>query len=522
MDLTLTRNPSDYQELFRNLGHPKDVADLLEVPYQTLNYWIYATNEDKRYTTFHIPKKTGGHRQIDVPNDNINILQQKLNTVLQSVYRVRPSAHGFVTGRSVKSNAQQHIQKFWVFNLDLDNFFHTIHFGRVRGMFMANPYNLPERVATVLAHLCCHQGRLAQGAPTSPVVSNMICAKMDSQLQRLAHDTRSWYTRYADDITFSTRRKRFPTDLASLNELGQVQIGHRLVELIEQNGFMVNRDKVRLRGQHQRQEVTGVTVNDITNVPKRFANQIRAMLYAWKRFGLEAAQRDWEEKYDHKNRGPGHSAPRFELVLKGKIEYLGMIKGHEAPTYLKFMDQLGDLDSRLAHGRGTPLHLLLRKYRELEADSSHRQGRGYQFEDVMNELFTLCGVAVSKSFTRNDGGEQIDGAFELDGSYYLVECKWREALTRQAEVDAFSGKIGRSGDHTGGLFISVNGWTDHVLGLTKQNRDKSVFFMDGLDVSTVLSGELDFIDLLREKINALNIKAEPFVSAKSIIGSRQD
>ena len=321
---------------------------------------------------------------------------------------------------------------------------------------------------------------------------------------------------------FPPRRKRFPPDLASPNELGQVHVGRRLSEIIEKNGFTVNRDKVRLRGQHQRQEVTGVTVNDVTNVPKRYASQIRAMLYAWKQFGLEAAQRDWEEKYDFKDRGPGHYGPRFELVLKGKIEYLGMIKGHESLTYLKFMDQLGDLDPRLAHGRGTPLRLLLRKYRELEADPSSRQRRGYAFEDVMNELFTLCNVAIAKSFTRNDGGEQIDGAFELDGSYYLVECKWREALTRQAEVDAFSGKIGRSGDHTGGLFVSVNGWTDHVLRLTKQNRDKSVFFMDGLDVTAVLSGELAFVDLLREKINALNIRAEPFVSAESILSNRPD
>ena len=522
MGLTITRSPTDSRDMFFALRDPRDVADLLEVSFKNLNYWIYGTNADKRYSTFFIAKKTGGQRQIDAPNKNIKILQEKLNSILQSVYRRRPSVHGFAVGRSVKTNAQEHIRKTWVFNIDLDDFFHTIHFGRVRGMFMANPYNIPEQAATILAQLCCYQGHLAQGAPTSPVISNMICAKMDGELQRLARDCGSWYTRYADDITFSTRRKRFPPDLASPNELGQVHVGRRLSEIIEKNGFTVNRDKVRLRRQHQRQEVTGVTVNDVTNVPKRYASQIRAMLYAWKQFGLEAAQRDWEEKYDLKDRGPGHYGPRFELVLKGKIEYLGMIKGHESLTYLKFMDQLGDLDPRLAHGRGTPLRLLLRKYRELETDPSNRQRRGYAFEDVMNELFTLCNVAIAKSFTRNDGGEQIDGAFELDGSYYLVECKWREALTRQAEVDAFSGKIGRSGDHTGGLFVSVNGWTDHVLRLTKQNRDKSVFFMDGLDVTAVLSGELAFVDLLREKINALNIRAEPFVSAESILSNRPD
>ena len=516
MEQNLTRSPSDYEELFRNLGHPRDVADLLEVPNQTLNYWIYAKNEAKRYTTFHIGKKTGGYRQIDVPNNSIKILQQKLNTVLQSVYRVRPSAHGFVAGRSVKSNAQQHIQKQWVFNLDLDNFFHAIHFGRVRGMFMANPYNLPERVATVLAQLCCYQGRLAQGAPTSPTISNMICAKMDSELQRLARDSRSWYTRYADDITFSTSRKRFPADLVLPNAAGQVQVGRRLSEVIEQNGFSVNQDKVRLLGQHQRQVVTGVTVNHITNVPKRFANQIRAMLYAWKQFGLEAAQRDWEEKYDHKIRGPGHSAPRFELVLKGKIEYLGMIKGDDSLTYLRFLDQLGDLDPKLTGGRGTPLRLLFQSYEALSNEEVDHQNRGYELEKIVNGLFSASAVEVVERFTRNRGAEQIDGAFRLEGWHYLVECKWTTAMTSVKELDSLGGKLGRSGSQAAGLFISVNGWSKHVVPSLKQNSNKNIMLMDGNDVRAALEGEIHLVDLLRNKISALNLRAEPFLGVSEI------
>ena len=127
-------------------------------------------------------------------------------------------------------------------------------------------------------------------------------------------------------------------------------------------GSVSIQNKVRLRARHHRQEVTGVTVNDKLNVPKRFVNQIRAMLYIWKKHGLPAAQQTWEEKNTHKNRGTGKDVPRFEQVVKGKIEYLGMIKGKDCQTYLRFLDQLGEMDPKLTGGRGTPLRLLLQRY----------------------------------------------------------------------------------------------------------------------------------------------------------------
>ncbi|MDE2937951.1 MAG: reverse transcriptase domain-containing protein [Chloroflexota bacterium] len=242
---------------------------MLEVSHQAFNYWVYRTPEIRRYTTFYIPKKKGKSRKIDAPTNNIKILQQKLNQVLQAVYRSKPSAHGFVEGKSVRSNAAVHIKKTWVLNLDLEDFFPSINFGRVRGMFMAKPYNVPERVATVLAHLCCYNRYLPQGAPTSPVVSNMICARMDSELQRLAARNRCTYTRYADDITFSTTQRRFPRNLAYYDGLKQIQPGHELLKVIADNGFSVNHDKVWLRGRSSRQTVTGVTVNEFPNLPKK-------------------------------------------------------------------------------------------------------------------------------------------------------------------------------------------------------------------------------------------------------------
>ena len=268
---------------------------MLEVSYHDLNYWIYRTPEFRRYSTFCITKKNGTLRRIDVPNTNIKILQRKLNQVLQSVYIAKPSVHGFVAGKSVKSNAQKHLGKRWVLNVDLQDFFPSINFGRVRGMLMGIPYNLAPRVATVLAHLCCFQGHLPQGAPTSPAISNMICAPMDSQLQTLAKMNRSTYTRYVDDITFSTTNTSLPTELVVLNALNQLSPGVKLKETIEQNGFCINDRKVWLSGQHRRQVVTGVIVNEITNLPKRFTSQIRGMIHAWETYGLSAAEEEWQK-----------------------------------------------------------------------------------------------------------------------------------------------------------------------------------------------------------------------------------
>ena len=501
MDLELTRSPGELKALFQSLQDPRDIAALLEVEHRDLVFWIYRTKEKDRYTSFKIAKRNGTPRVIDAPTRNVKILQQKLNTVLQAVYRTKPSVHGFVAGKSVRTNVQQHTQKRWVFNMDLEDFFHTIHFGRVRGMFMANPYNLPDNVATVLAHLSCFQGHLPQGAPTSPIISNMICAKMDDQLQRLAQICRSRYSRYADDITFSTTTRRFPADLALPNFLGQVQAGRRLNEIIEQNGFRINTDKVRLRAGHHRQEVTGVTVNDIPNVPKRFINQIRAMLYIWKKHGLPAAQQTWEEKNTHKYRGPGKYVPRFEQVVKGKIEYLGMIKGQDSQTYLRFLDQIGEMDPKLTGGRGTPLRLLLQRYRKLSDDDNvNRQRRGYQFQEIINGLLAEAGLEVVEGFSRNSGAEQIDAGFWLDGWHYLVECKWTKAKTSVPEVASLSSKLSHSGSQTMGLFISVNGWSRRVVPTLKEGPDKNIMLMNGEDVRAVLESRISLISLLNKKL----------------------
>jgi hypothetical protein len=146
-----------------------------------------------------------------------------------------------------------------------------------------------------------------------------------------------------------------------------------------------------------------------------------------------------------------------------------------------------------------------------------RQERGYFLEDLMNRAFDLHGLPATRPFRRNEGGEQIDGAFELDGWHYIVECRWREALSNIQQLDALSGKVNRSGKQTMGLFLSVNGWSEHVVPLVKQNRDKSIILMEGFDLRTVLDRPFDLRQLLRSKARALNLEAEPYFPISRLI-----
>ena len=327
------------RESFLGLQSPRDVASLLGVSYQVLTYYLYRLPEDCRYRRFDIAKASGGTRTILAPCKGIKGLQRQLNPILQEVYEVKPSVHGFVSRRNVVSNSQGHTRKRFVLNVDLKDFFPSINFGRVRGMFMARPYFLPNGAATTLARLCCFDNQLPQGAPTSPVVSNMLCAKLDSQLQKLAKKHGCWYTRYADDLSFSFRGPSYPNELAT-NSGGKLEIGRELQDLISENGFVINIEKLRLRHLGQRQEVTGLTLNKFPNVERRFVRQVRAMLHAWRKFGEERAQEEFGEKYDRRRRGAGAA---FREVVRGKIAYIGLVKGKTDPVHFKLNEQFMEL-----------------------------------------------------------------------------------------------------------------------------------------------------------------------------------
>ena len=162
---------------------------------------------------------------------------------------------------------------------------------------------------------------------------------------------------------------------------------------------------------------------------------------------------------------------------------------------------------------------LLRKFDDMARCSDAHQ-RGYLLEDLLFLTFQLHQIDVVRSFKRNNGSEQIDAAFRLEGWHYLVECRWREKLADTRQVDGLRGQVQRSGKQTMGLFLAINGWSSHVPGNLKQNPDKSVLLMDGYDLRVALVGRIGLRELLLAKLTHFNIEGEPFVSVQQIIADR--
>lgn len=331
------------RERFLSLRCPEDVARLLRVKYATLNYYLYGLSAAKQYTQFSIPKRRGGQRVIRAPQNTLKTIQHRLHEVLVEVYAPKKCTHGFVNLRNVKTNAQGHVRCRHVLNVDLKDFFPSINFGRVRGLFMAKPYELNDKVATVLAQICCHKNELPQGAPTSPIVSNMICARMDVELSRLAREHHCLYSRYADDMTFSRRRGAFPDALAVEDENGIIKPGKDLIRVIVTNGFLIHPDKIKLLLNSFRQEVTGLVVNRKVNVTRSYIRQLRAMIHAWDEFGYEAANEEHRTIY-YPSQRTRQEVPELRDVLRSRVAYVAMIKGIGDPVVTNLRARLARVD----------------------------------------------------------------------------------------------------------------------------------------------------------------------------------
>jgi RNA-directed DNA polymerase len=401
----VSTSSQEIRDEFLKLQNRDDVAQLLGITTKQLNFHLYVLPSGRKYKTFSIPKKSGGTRQISAPASPIKVIQRKLKQVLEIVYKPKPATHGFVLGRSIVTNAHLHKKRRYVFNIDLENYFPTIHFGRVRGMFMGNPYNLNNEVATILAQICCHERVLPQGAPTSPVISNMICARLDAKLQQLAKDHQCTYSRYADDITFSTNRSKFPSALAHLSDIGQAEIGDELAFVIQENGFQVNPKKTRLQVKQQRQEVTGLTVNRYPNIQRRYVKQVRAMLHAWKKFGLDTTAQRYYEKYSgYKYADPQKYRPSFQRIVLGKIEFIGMVKGVHSSVYRELLRKFAylapDYIKYANLGKDFPLEVLI--YTEGKTDGKHLSAAlsYYQSQKMFRQ--------VSLSFLDNQGFDNLE------------------------------------------------------------------------------------------------------------------
>lgn len=304
------------------LATPADCARFLDLPIPRLRWlaWHSDASAVSHYIFFTVPKKSGGVRRLAAPHRDLAACQRRILRELLDRIPTHSAAHGFVRGRNVRSNAEPHVGADLVVNLDLADFFPSITFPRVRGLFAGFGYS--PAAATILALLCTEAPReelvwngqrhyaasgpraLPQGACTSPALANACCRRLDARLAGLAAAWGWAYTRYADDLTFSC------PDAAGADAAEPGRLLTAVRNIITDEGFQEQPDKTKVLRRNQRQEVTGLVVNQRPKLPREELRRLRAILHRARHEGLEAQNRE------------GH--PCFLAWLQGMISWVAV------------------------------------------------------------------------------------------------------------------------------------------------------------------------------------------------------
>jgi retron-type reverse transcriptase len=326
------------EERLRGYGLPRygtaeEMAAAMGITVGELRFLAFSrkTSTISHYVRFRLPKKTGGERLISAPMPRLKEVQHRvLHNILEKV-ELHDAAHGFCAGRSIVSNARPHVGAEVIINLDLKDFFPSIAYRRVKGLFRSFGYS--EAAATIFGLLCTEpevetveldgrtyfvatSGRhLPQGAPTSPAITNLLCRRLDRRLRKMAAELGFTYTRYADDLTFS----------ASGNGLRNIcNVLNRVEAIVAHEGFAVHPDKTRVLRRSRQQEVTGIVINSHPNISKKTLKRFRATLYQIEKDGP-----------DGKHWGP---SPDVIASLQGFANYVFMVnpaKGAELQTRVR-------------------------------------------------------------------------------------------------------------------------------------------------------------------------------------------
>ncbi|MES2730441.1 MAG: reverse transcriptase domain-containing protein [Bacteroidota bacterium] len=271
------------------------IAQAMQISVGELRFLTFSREVSKisHYRRFYLPKKTGGQRLISAPMPRLKEAQHWVLAHILALVTVHEAAHGFLSKHSIVSNARPHVGAEVVINLDLKDFFPTVTYPRVKGVFGKLGYS--EAAATVLALLCTEpeideaeldgetwfiasgERHLPQGAPTSPALTNILCTRLDRRLQGLAAKLGFTYTRYADDLTFSTSGE----GKKNINKLKSL-----VNQIVENEDFRVHPDKTRVMRKGSRKEVTGIVVNDKPSVDRSSLRKFRALLYQIEQEGI--------------------------------------------------------------------------------------------------------------------------------------------------------------------------------------------------------------------------------------------
>jgi RNA-directed DNA polymerase len=269
-------------------GKTEEIATTMGITVGQLRFLSFSrkTSTISHYIRFKIPKKTGGERLISAPMPRLKNAQHWILVNILEKLELHDTAHGFRRDRSIVSNAQPHVRSDVIINFDLKDFFPSISYKRVKGLFHSFGYS--EAAATIFGLLCTEpeiaeveldgktyyvamsERHLPQGSPASPAITNLLCRRLDRRLSLMAENLGFCYTRYADDLTFS----------ASGDSLRHIcNILRRTESIVIHEGFIINQEKTRILRKNRQQEVTGVVVNERPTISKKELKRFRATLY---------------------------------------------------------------------------------------------------------------------------------------------------------------------------------------------------------------------------------------------------
>ncbi|MEW6518570.1 MAG: reverse transcriptase family protein [Thermodesulfobacteriota bacterium] len=291
------------------LFNPAHLANLLHTPLLQLIH--LATGKANNYVRFFAAKRNGGVREILAPKPALKTVQRKILDNL--LHRVPLNAHaeGFRKQRSIVSNAQRHIDKKIVIKMDVKDFFPTITYQRVLGLFKALGYS--HRVSLLLADLTTYKGKLPTGAPTSPAISNIISRKMDKRFAKLGEKIGFDYSRYADDLAISSN---------NIKIIGMIPFFR---QIMKEEGFEINESKIRILRSGTKQSVTGIVVNKKPNIDRREIKKIRAVIHNCQHKEIKEEIEKWA-RMEKKHPAPHkYSLREFRDSLLARINFIKMV-----------------------------------------------------------------------------------------------------------------------------------------------------------------------------------------------------
>ena len=340
-------------KLFYGAHNRKQLAQSLDISYEQLLYlWdMFKKDPIRLYRHFELEKRNGEARRILAPRADLKDVQRRIATLLETRFQPSAAAHGFISGRNIITNARPHVGKQCILTIDLKDFFESIKVPTISYFLSRSPFNAqPLTTHFVTQFACCRPlhrpsftGFLPQGSPSSPILSNIVATRLDLKLIEFARSNNMYYTRYVDDLTFSTNRKHIST-----GEIAQI------VHLIERglSPFKVNPAKIRIARKGARHTVTGLTVNEHVNISRRYLKNLRAELYQLENTPNDSvfhlALKSSLSERTNSNQATYYLSETGETIenfiantelkylqqIEGKIEFVRQVLGEESGYYL--------------------------------------------------------------------------------------------------------------------------------------------------------------------------------------------